>query len=247
MKAEGISMTLFLTSSPCVIGAPRVILNPVNGFVDRLRDALPRWPRMLVVAADPEDHAGVCNFANEMVYTLREYGMACGGFHVLDGHNGEAAARLVGDSDLIVLMGGHVPTQNAFFQAIGLRKILADYTGVVMGISAGSMNCADVVYAQPEESGESIDPGYQRYIPGLGLTDVNILPHYQQVRNNILDGRRLYEDITYGDSMGHTFYILVDGSYYYQDNETAAFFGLTLRLRDGIPERLCGEEEYWVV
>ena len=29
----------------------------------------------------------------------------------------------------------------------------------------------------------------------------------------MLDGMRLYDDITYGDSHGHQFYVLVDGSY----------------------------------
>jgi len=236
-------MTLFLTSSPCVIGAPRVILNPANGFVDRLRDSLPRWPRLLIVASDPDDHGNTCHFGNEMVYTLREYGMPCGSFNVLDGSNGEDASILVNTSDLIVLMGGHVPTQNAFFQEIGLREILADYEGVIMGISAGSMNCADLVYAQPEEPGESIDPNYERYLPGLALTNVNILPHYQQVKNNILDGKRLYEDITYADSMGKKFYILVDGSYYYQDEDHAAFFGLVSSVRNGILEEFCAEGE----
>lgn len=238
-------MTLFLTSSPCVIGAPRVILNPANGFVDRLMNALPQWPRLLIVASDPEDHSGTCHFGNEMVHALREFGIPCGGFNILDGQSAEFAPFLTATSDLIILMGGHVPTQNAFFQEICLREILADYEGVVMGISAGSMNCADVVYAQPEEPGESIDPEYQRYLPGLALTNVNILPHYQQVKNNMLDGQRLYEDITYADSMGKVFYVLVDGSYYYQDEESAAFFGHVSRLSDGILEWISAEGESW--
>lgn len=114
-----------------------------------------------------------------------------------------------------------------------------------MGISAGSMNCADTVYAQPEEPGEGIDPDYEKYLPGLGLTDVNILPHYQQVKNNILDELRLYEDITFADSMDHVFYVLVDGSYYLQNEEGAAIFGRMYRLQDGIMECLSGEEECW--
>ena len=39
------------------------------------------------------------------------------------------------------------------------------------------------------------------------------VPHYNQDRDWLLDGMRLYEDITYTDSMGHQFYVLVDGSY----------------------------------
>ena len=56
-------------------------------------------------------------------------------------------------------------------------------------------------------------PGFVRFTQGLGLTDKNILPHYNQVRDNILDGMRLFEDITYPDSRGHSFYVLMDGSY----------------------------------
>ncbi len=237
-------MILFLTSSPCVIDAPRAILNPANGFVNRLRDCLPQWPRVLVVSSNPEDHDGTCGFANDMSVTLAEYGMPVGALQVLDATSAEYVEYLVATSDLIIIMGGHVPTQNQFFAEIGLREVLEGYDGVVMGISAGSMNCADIVYCQPEEEGEGIDPDFVKFAPGLGLTDVNILPHYQQVRKNILDGMRLYEDITYADSMGNTFYAMVDGAYYYQDDEDAVFFGKVGRLQDGVLKWICKEGKF---
>ena len=68
-----------------------------------------------------------------------------------------------------------------------------------MGISAGHMNCAEIVYAQPEMPGEAVDPDYRRFIPGLGLTKYNILPHYQAVKDDYVDGMRLFEDITFRD------------------------------------------------
>ena len=238
-------MTLFLTSSPCVIGAPRVILNPANGFVERLQKALPKWPRVLLIAADPGNHDSVCRFGNEMARAFREFGFPMGAFFTLDGSNADEAPFLVACSDLIILMGGHVPTQNAFFRELSLRQLLEGYEGCVMGISAGTMNCADVVYAQPEEPGEAIDPDYEKFIPGLGLTEVNILPHYQQVKDYMLDGMRLYEDITYTDSMGHLFFALPDGSYYYQDEERAAFYGKIYRLENGIFEQLTSDEGCW--
>ena len=43
------------------------------------------------------------------------------------------------------------------------------YKGIVVAWSAGSMNCADVVYAGPELEGEAIDPLYERWISGLGI------------------------------------------------------------------------------
>ena len=83
--------------------------------------------------------------------------------------------------DVILLAGGHVPTQNRYFKEIDLKKI-KDFQGIVIGIIAGSMNCAHTVYVQPGESGESLDPNFKRRILGLNLTKQNILPHYQMVK-----------------------------------------------------------------
>lgn len=42
------------------------------------------------------------------------------------------------------------------------------------------MNRAREVYAQPELEGESVDTEYQRFLDGLGLTELMILPHYME-------------------------------------------------------------------
>ena len=230
-------MIIFITSSPFIDGADRAILSDANGFIDRIREVLPPNPRALFITSDPENRDMTCRFAAETTAAFAEADMAFRAYHILDGYNAEDAGALIADSDIILLSGGHVPTQNAFFNDIGLRELMEDYDGVVVGISAGSMNCADVVYVQPEEEGES-DPDFERFAPGLGLTDVNILPHYQKVKDNLLDGRRLYEDITFADSYGHMFFILPDGSYFYQDDECLLLCGLAYRLCDGVLEVL---------
>lgn len=230
-------MTLFITSSPYVDGADRAALSNANGFVDRIGEVLPPYPRALFITSDPENREMTCRFAAETTMAFTEAGMAFSSYHILDGCNAEEAGSLIANSDIILLSGGHVPTQNAFFNEIGLRELLEDFPGVIVGISAGSMNCADVVYVQPEEEGES-DPEFERFAPGLGLTEVNILPHYQKVKDNILDGLRLFEDITYADSMDNTFFALPDGSYFYQDDDCLLLCGEAYRLSDGIMELL---------
>lgn len=230
-------MQVFITSSPFVPDADGPIFSNDNGFVDNLREVLPLFPKCLFVASDPERHDLTCQWGTDMITAMAGQGIYSGGFAVLDGSNAEMAGQLVAESDFICLAGGHVPTQNAFFQEIGLRELLQDWDGTVMGISAGSMNTADVVYIQPEEPGES-DLDFVRFAPGLGLTEVNILPHYQKVKDTILDGQRLFEDITYADSYGHEFFALVDGSYFYQDEEKLLLCGEGYRLKDGIMERL---------
>ena len=204
-------MTYFLTSSPCVEGSPA--LNPANGFVDELKKALPGPCRALFVCSDPDQPDRTHGFAEDMRSSFARIGIRFTDLQVLERRNQEWCLELVADAELIFLVGGHVPTQNAFFQETDLREELRNWDGVLVGVSAGSMNAAEAVYAQPEEPGEAIDPDYQRFLPGLGLTRLNIIPHYNQDKDWTLDGMRLYEDITYADSVGRRFYVLVDGSY----------------------------------
>lgn len=230
-------MTLFITSSPYVCDADRAILNPANGFVDSLRACLPPYPRALFVCSNPFDRESTCRWGADTAIAFAEAGMAFRSYHILDGYNGHEASELVAGSDIIIFAGGHVPTQNSFFRDIGLAGLMADFDGVVMGISAGSMNLAVSAYVQPEEPGESY-PDFVRFRPGLGLTDISILPHYQKVKDNILDGKRLFEDVVYPDSLGHTFYILPDGSYIRQEGDTQILRGWACRLKNGILELL---------
>lgn len=235
-------MILFLTSSPCVPNADRAILNPANGFVDRLKAALPPEPKCLFVCSDPDSPELTDKFGNEMAEAFAEAGMELKEFTALDRRNDEDAQALIWESDLIILAGGHVPTQNAYFQEIGLADLLENYQGVLMGISAGTMNCAWQVYLQPEAEGES-DLEFQRFATGLGLTDANVLPHYQQVKDYTLDGLRLFEDITYADSMGQSFLALVDGSYIYNDGEGELLFGEAYTIEDGVLEQISQEND----
>ena len=235
-------MTLFLTSSPFVEHADRAILSNQNGFVDCIRACLPRDGHMLYISATPDRRDLNCRFGADIFSAFAAEGMFFASYHVLDEQNAEMAHQLVQQCDFIALGGGHLPTQNAFFQRIGLRQLLENFDGVVMGISAGSMNSADVVYAQPEEAGESA-PEFARFLPGLGLTDVNILPHYQKVKDYYLDGLRLFEDITYADSMGHTFFAIPDGSYIVCDEDGYMLFGEGYCLQDGLWEQISQDGE----
>lgn len=230
-------MIAFLTSSPCVSGAPRAILNPENQFLDNLHQALPEHPRCLFVCSDPDNPEMTDRFGADMAGAFAEAGIVFADFAVLDRRNQEDAQMLIWQSDFIMLAGGHVPTQNAFFQEIGLRELLENFQGVIMGISAGTMNSADRVYVQPEEEGES-DPDFPRFLPGLGITDVNVLPHYQQVKDNELDGLRLFEDITYADSMGECFFAFVDGTYLLVEDGQNTLFGEAYCIRNGEIEQI---------
>lgn len=236
---------VYLTSSP--FGSYRewgketyAGLNPANGLIEELRRD---WPsgevRGLAVAAAPDAYSMNDQMAGEFAERFCASGLTVTGFDVCDWRNSEAPLEHPEEYGIVIFCGGHVPTQNAFLHQIGFPQKIAGFTGIVMGISAGTMNCADLVYAQPELEGESCDPQYRRFIPGLGLTSCNVLPHYQAVKNDVLDGRRLMEDITYPDSRGRYFYALPDGSFILKRGESTQICGEAWEIRDGQIRKIC--------
>ena len=85
----------------------------------------------------------------------------------------------------------------------------------------------------PELEGETLNPFYHRFMPGLGLTDIQIIPHFQILRHGVLDGKRILEDIGLRDSIGHRFYALPDGSYILKQGTREELFGPAWVLADG--------------
>ena len=234
-------MTYFLTSSSCVPDSPA--LNPANGFVDELRKALPDPCRAVFVASDPDNTERTERFAGSIRTGFELTGFRFSDYQVLDGRNAEQCTALVAEADLLILAGGHVPTQNRFFQDIALRERLAGFDGVVMGISAGTMNCEELVYAPPEEEGEAIDPSYRRFYPGLGLTKAMIFPHFQETRYEVVDGLPTLESSLLPDSMGRKIYAIVDGSYLLGRDGQEELRGEAYLIQDGILTQISREGE----
>ena len=231
-------MHVFLTSSPCNDDVPAGVNQPCiffekNDFVKNLRARMKPDARLVVVAGDPYNAPLNDGMADTFAKCFEYHGLTLSSVELLDARTEDDALRMVTESDVVLLGGGHVPTQNLFLDRIGMRALLWNYDGVVIGISAGSMNSASTVYAQPEMPGESVDPEYRKFLPGLRLTDVMILPHYQKVWNMMIDGRRLYEDVTYPDSVGRQFIAMPDGSYVLDDGEGPVLYGVGHLVSDG--------------
>ena len=243
---------VFITSSPCDDDVPEGVDLPCiffekNGFVERLRQRVRENARFLVFPGDPDNFTLNDEMMDTFAKCFEYHGMSIASATMCDARNEYRAQEFIDHADLILLGGGHVPTQAEFFERIGLREKLEGFEGVIMGVSAGSMNSAEIVYAQPEMPGESVDPEYERFIPGLGLTEINILPHCQKARYYELDGRWLYDEITSEDSMGHVFYAMPDGSYILVEDGSAVMYGEGYRMADGKMEKICEDEgEYWI-
>ena len=238
-------MILFLTSHmggnrfPPEDPVPKPVLQE-NSFTENLEKYWPDKAKVLLIASDPQEHIVLDSIARDFSHTLPEAGLPIEYVLPCDDRNEEAAADL-SVYDVIIHAGGHVPTQNAFFRKIGLKEKYENYHGIVIGISAGTMNCASTVYAHPELDGEAVDPDYRRFIPGLGLTEHQVLPHFQYLRTVWLDGMKAIDQIAAADSRGHTFLCLNDGAYALQKDGKTTVFGEAYLLQDGVLTRICDD------
>lgn len=238
-------MIVFLTSSPTgpLDGARKVDgLDKKNKFAENLRSFWKQDSRCLMITAFPQDRAANDEMRQFFEGVVKKEKLPCTAFDLWDDRTEDFSEQTLKSYDVIWLGGGHVPTENAFFKRIGLREKIAGFDGIVIGISAGTMNSADWVYAQPELPGEALDPDYVRYMTGLNLTQTMILPHYQMVKDNYLDGKRLYEEITYDDSVGNEFLVLTDGSYLLIRDGEEVIYGEAYVIADRAIRRICEDE-----
>ena len=118
-------MKLFLTSSPT--GAYRSEkpagfkgFDPANGLTEELGKSWRPQSRCLLIAAFPDAAA-----ENDIMRTffegvLEDTGLSFECLDLCDGRNGKEAVERLHSYDMIILGGGHVPTENAFFMEIGL-------------------------------------------------------------------------------------------------------------------------------
>ncbi|MCQ2153468.1 MAG: hypothetical protein MJY44_02695 [Bacteroidales bacterium] len=225
-------MTLFLTGSPCKKGEDH--FTEENGLLDELKRRLPQRPDVVLVSAAPDDRGYNGSVFESTEQCIIRSGIEPSAIVMIKRNNAADAGALIRRADMVVLCGGHVPTQNKFFKEIGLKSILEEYDGVIVACSAGAMNCADRVYSHPELPGEGTAPAGSRWLSGLGLTHVNLIPHLEDVRHYRIDGRRLFEDIIFPDSFGgNTFTTFRDGAYILSEDGHETVRGEAFTIKDG--------------
>ena len=131
-------------------------LPETNGLLKCIKDAWKNDSRVMIISGSPEDYGKNDSvlFCLKGAFPLSE--LSTSEVLMCDERNKEIIERLP-EMDVLILAGGHVPTQNSFMKTIGLKERLQAWDGLLIAWSAGSMNCAETVYAGPELPGEAID------------------------------------------------------------------------------------------
>ncbi len=192
------------------------VITERNGFSQELRSYWKQGARCLYVCSEPDDHS--VNDATLIYYRecFRNSGFQFQCFDLVDSRYAwDFSRERLASYDVVILGSGRVPTQHRFFEELQLGAALHSeaFDGIVIGISAGALNCAKTTYNWPEEQGDTVDPSNPRFYEGLGLVNAKVLPHFQARYDLYVDGRHLYSDITVQDSIGQEFIALPDYSY----------------------------------
>ena len=213
-----------------------------NGILDCLKANIKKYDNFLFVARGNDDESTEEYFNN----TCKSFELTLPftNYNILDYSTCTNAKELIDQADLIFLCGGHLPTQNKFFNQINLKELIKNTDALIVGGSAGSMNCADVVYCPPEVEGESLDPNFNRYLQGLGLTNINILPHYDEFKDYILDGKRYIEDIMLPYSKQTPVIALNNGSYIVIENDKSTVYGEGYIIKNNKIKQICKDNEH---
>jgi peptidase E len=214
-----------------------------NKFIENLNINLENQNKIILIAGDPNTY----EFNNELINIAKESFKMSGfnfkEFLMMDNRNKVDIDEKIKYSDIIILCGGHVPTQNKYFKEINLAEILNDYSGIIIGQSAGSMNCSDIVYSCPELDGEAIGENFQRFITGLSLTNISIFPHFDDFKNKTIDGLKMIEDVVLVDSKTKPIYALEDGAYIEINNNKTILYGEGYLIYNAKITKLCNTGE----
>ncbi|MCI6000127.1 MAG: Type 1 glutamine amidotransferase-like domain-containing protein [Finegoldia magna] len=231
-------MNVILSSE--IMSSDKRQLNSQNDFIDKIHEYVDDI-NCLYIPSNPYRQFLTNTISSHHKRAFEKSGFTVKSWDVFSLFQKNILKKLISNANLIILAGGHVPTQNKFFNDIRLKQCIKDYKGLVIGISAGSMNSATEVYAQPEKLGEVKSPNYDRFLEGLGIVDISVLPHYKDVKDERLDNQRIMEDVTLPDSYGRKFYAIEDGAFIVATENK--IYGNCYVIKDGKIKKVCNTGE----
>lgn len=209
-----------------------------NNILKVLKKYIKKFDNMLFVASNPttfeinDKYFNITKKSFDITLSFKNYVL-------LDDRNKSDAKSLVEGADLIFFSGGHVPTQSKFLAELNLKDYIFNTKAVIVGGSAGSMSIAKTVYCPPEEAGEAVDKNFVRWFSGVGVTGINIYPHYQDEKNIVSDGKHRFNDFVIPDSRVTPVVCINDGSFIVEHCGKAKVYGEAYLIKNGVTTLIC--------
>lgn len=180
-----------------------------NNFLKNMKESINDYNKFVIIASDADNYE-----QNDYYLKLDMDVSAMSGINfkenvVLDNRNKDDIVNVLKNSSLIFLSGGDTLKQNIFFNEINLKEYIKNIDACVVGISAGAINSAKIVFNSPEEEKDLTNPSI---LEGLGLTTINVEPHFDCDKIS-----KIQMDAILKESNNRVIYGLPDKSYIFNN------------------------------
>lgn len=194
-----------------------------DGFDEKtaemLQSVIQKRNRIVCIASDfysPEITDHYWNIFYEMFQSV---GIEFSEAFVVDGRMKPTEAQnMIRNADVVWLSGGDTPTEYKNLKEYDLVDILQKHDGVLIGMSAGTLNLAKTVLC-------AVCNGHERQLiyDGLGCVDITVLSHYDmgEVPKEVKELSNETE-----------IYLMTDGSYILCSDDTREYYGDIICVRN---------------
>ena len=214
-------------------------IDNTNGIVNQIKQLLDTDNGILYIAASPEDSEKADSYASLIFDGLRLSGITFSEYFILDNRTKNNAGKYIKKASVIFLGGGDTYIQNQFFNQIHLKELLQDFESLIIGQSAGSLNMAEAVYNSPED-GDLSEPVYFK---GLGLSNINIEPHFVLDTTEFNEMQMYQRKHLLEESKKRPIYALSDGSHILETDESVMVCGEAFLIKDGTITQICRDRQ----
>lgn len=159
-------------------------------------------------------------FHEKNIYFKEEY--------VVDGRmTPQQAQSSVQEADVVWLSGGDTPKEYDDWHKYGLEQVIKNHKGVIIGMSAGSINLGKTAICTVSSGHEK-----QEVYDGLGCVDISVEPHFiKEASDEILELSRNYK-----------IYGLCDNSMIVCAGDKKEFYGEVYQISNGSMEQISGKK-----
>lgn len=201
-----------------------------NGFNDKVSELfqqkIMKRKKFAMVASEFEKmHEKTDEYFHFFLKMFKEKGIDFEEAYVVDGRmTAKEAKKAVEEADVVWLSGGDTPTQFQYLKKYGLDLVIKQHKGVIIGMSAGSINMTETAICTLSCGHEK-----QEIYQGLGCVNISVEPHFvkNKVSNELLDLSKKY-----------TIYGLCDDSVIVSTDENIEFYGEIYKISNGKMERI---------
>ena len=212
-------------------------ITDVNAYLTNIKKFVQKYDNFVLIANDPSDCEMNDYRFGLVCQSLEMSGLIFKNKTFLDNRNKRKAKEIISNADLIFLQGGCLPCQLEFFARIGLKKLIQQHNGLIVGSSAGAMNLCQTVFNYPEVAEEIDDrQGNEFFLRGLGFYNQIFVPHFDGKKKRYCACTTDFDplrDYILPLSHGREFIACNDGAYILLDGGAAQYFGDFYLIKDG--------------